>query len=91
MLRLCYPDSVARTITSSFRISEELRDQLADTAGHLGKGKNWIITRALEEYLARVGRKALAEEARRQSLAASGVTTEDEENWAEPADTEDWR
>ena len=82
---------MGKSVTSSFRISEETRDRLEETAGYLGKGKNWIITRALEEYLDRVGRETLAKEARRQSLAASGAVTEDEEAWAAQADTEDWR
>lgn len=57
----------------------------------MGRGKNWIINRALEQYLNKTGREALAAEARRQSLVASGVTTEDEAFWQKQADTTDWR
>jgi len=56
----------------------------------MGKGKNWLINRALEEYLSKVGGEALAVEARHQSLAASGVTTKDEEFWQKQADTAVW-
>jgi predicted DNA-binding protein len=79
-----------RSSTSSFRISEDLRIRLERTARHLGKGKNWVINRALEEYLNRAGRDALAVEARRQSLAASGVTTRDEEFWEKQSDSTGW-
>ena len=49
--------------------------------------KSWVINRALESYLDQVGYDALAGEARRQSLVASGVVTEDEKFWRKRADT----
>ena len=86
---MCYANRM-RSSTSSFRISEDLRIRLERTARHLGKGKNWVINRALEEYLNRAGRDALAVEARRQSLAASVVTTRDEEFWEKQGDSTGW-
>ncbi|HKW96672.1 MAG TPA: ribbon-helix-helix protein, CopG family [Bryobacteraceae bacterium] len=80
-----------KSTTSSFRISEELRLRLDRTARHLGKGKNWVINRALEEYLEKTGRDALAAEAKRQSLLASGAITEDETFWQKRADGSDWK
>lgn len=80
-----------KSSTSSFRISEDLRVRLERTARHMGRRKNWIINRALEEYLNKTGRDALAAEARRQSLVAGGVTTEDEAFWQKQADATDWR
>lgn len=80
-----------KSITSSFRISETLRLRLEATARHLGKRKNWIINRALEEYLAKTHRASLAKEARRQSLLASRVTTVDERFWTGQAAVEDWK
>ena len=77
--------------TSSYRIQEDLRVRLEHTARQLKKGKNWVINRAIEEYLNRVRRESLAAEARRQSLLASGVVTEDEEFWQRQADTGGWR
>jgi predicted DNA-binding protein len=79
-----------RSRTSSFRISEDLRICLERTGRHMGKGKNWVINRALEEYLNRAGGEALAVEARRQLVAASGATTKDEEFWQEEGDITGW-
>ncbi len=59
--------------TSSFRIPDELKLRLEATARRMNKGKNWILNRALEEYLERHGRESLAAEARRQSLLAAAV------------------
>jgi predicted DNA-binding protein len=89
VLHLCYTMRM-RSSTSSFRISEDLRIRLERTARHMGRGKNWLINRALEEYLKKVGGEALAAEARRQSLAASGVTTKEEEFWQKQGDTAGW-
>ena len=80
-----------RSTTSSFRIPEPLRVRLEQTARHLRKPKNWILNRALEEYLARHHRDALAAEARRESLLASSVITEDEEFWGQQAEGGGWR
>lgn len=80
-----------KSTTSSFRISEELRLRLEWTSRHLKKGKNWVINRALEEYLEKAGGDALAAEARRQSLVASGVITKDEEFWSKQADATGWK
>ena len=79
-----------KSSTSSFRISDDLRIRLERTARHMGKGKNWLINRALEEYLNKAGVEGLEAEARRQSLAASGVSTKDEAFWQKQADTTDW-
>jgi predicted DNA-binding protein len=89
VLHLCYTMQM-RSSTSSFRISEDLRIRLERTARHMGRGKNWLINRALEEYLNKAGGEALVAEARRQSLAASGVTTKDEEFWQKQGDTAGW-
>jgi predicted transcriptional regulator len=75
--------------TSSFRISDELKARLEETARRLQKGKNWILNRALEEYLARHSATNLREEARRQSLLASRKRGKDQELW-ESAAAETW-
>lgn len=80
-----------KSTTSSFRIPEDLRIRLEETSRYLKKGKNWIINRALEEYLAKNRLGALAAEARRQSLLASAVTTEVEKFWQDEADEAGWR
>lgn len=89
VLHLCYAKTM-KSSTSSFRISEDLRIRLERTARHMGRGKNWLINRALEEYLNKAGGEALAAEAQRQSLTASGVTTKDEEFWQKQGDTAGW-
>ena len=75
-----------KSTTLSFRISEELRLRLEWTARHLKKSKNWILNRALEEYLNREAGDTLSAEARRQSLLASAITTEDEKYWGNRVD-----
>jgi predicted DNA-binding protein len=76
--------------TSSFRISDELRSRFEEAARESGKGKNWILNRALEEYLERLREDSLASEARRQSLLASSQSTPEAEFWAAQADGRDW-
>ncbi|MGH2577066.1 MAG: CopG family ribbon-helix-helix protein, partial [Actinomycetota bacterium] len=67
--------STLKATTTSVRLPPELRQRLEDTARRLGRGKNWIVVRALEEYLAKGHDRAFIEEARRQSERASeGVT-----------------
>ena len=89
VLHVCYTKAM-KSSTSSFRISEDLRVRLERTARHMGRGKNWVINRALEAYLDQAGTEALAAEARRQSVAASAVTTKDELFWRNQADTRGW-
>lgn len=55
------------SITTSVRIEEKLAQRLERAAARLSRGKNWIVTKALEEYLAKVNQDDLAAEARRQS------------------------
>lgn len=77
---MCY-DTKVPSSTSSFRISDSLRLKLELMAEHTGKGKNWIITQALEEFLEKHAAEALRLEARRQSLEASRHKWTDEEFW----------
>ena len=62
-----------------------------DTARRLGRGKNWIVVRALEEYLAKGDERAFIQEACRQSVRASEGVTPDEVFWEEVTETTDWR
>jgi predicted transcriptional regulator len=80
-----------RTVTSSFRMSRDLRRRLEETARSLKKRKNWIIIEALEEYLQRKHRAALAAEARRQSLLVRAAEHEDDNFWDQLADTNGWQ
>ena len=91
MCCICYTLIPVRTITSSFRISTELRDRLEQAARRLKRGKNSIITQALEEYLNNINGRKFLEEARCQSILASGSPTEAEDVWLEHVDTTGWK
>jgi predicted DNA-binding protein len=80
-----------RSTTSSFRISNELQARLEEAVHRLKRGKNSIITEALEEYLDRINQQRFLEEARRQSMLASAVPNRDEDVWLEHADTTGWK
>lgn len=90
MLRLWYSGFVA-SVTTSIRISAELRARLDEAARQLQSGKNRIIAQALEEYLDRVNRQRFLEEARRQSILASAASNDDEDVWLAHADTRGWK
>ena len=89
MLHLCYSCLVNST-TSSFRISPELRLRFEAAARESGKARNWILNRALEDYLDRLREDSLTAEARRQSLAASASSNPDADFWETQADARDW-
>jgi predicted DNA-binding protein len=65
--------------------------ELAALARRLGKGKNTIIAEAIRDYLLKMRSTDLAEEARRQSIAASRVMTEDEMFWQAQFDERGWK
>ena len=77
------------SITSSFRISEELQRRLSDAARRTGKGKNAILVEALTKHLDSLERTRLAVEARRQSELVS--RHEQDESWYEMGDTSGWK
>jgi len=56
--------SSLKTATTSIRLPPELWQRLEETARRLGRGKNWIVVRALEQYLAKGDDRAFAQEAR---------------------------
>jgi len=76
------------SVTTSIRLSPRLRRALESRAKKEQRGKNWIISRALEHYLDEGGQDDLALEARRQSLIAAQV---DNEDWSGDADFEQWK
>jgi predicted DNA-binding protein len=78
---------MSESITTSIRLSLRLRRALEQKARAEQRGKNWIISRALEKYLEEES-VDLAAEARRQSLLASQAGDED---WAEDADLDQWK
>jgi predicted transcriptional regulator len=78
-------------ITTSIRLTTELREQLEKAAHTLHRGKNWIIVKALEEYLAKVNRDKWAKEAKRQSILASKIKTEEEKAWERDMEEDEWK
>jgi predicted transcriptional regulator len=79
------------SVTTSIRISADLRARLEEAARQLQSGKNRIITQALEEYLDKMNRQKFLEEARRQSVLASRAAREDEDAWLKHADGSGWK
>ncbi len=80
-----------QSITTSIRLPIKLRDELDRIAEEQHHGKNWIITRAIEEYLAKSTQAALIETAKEQSLRAS-ISEHPEDNiWEENTDTAGWK
>ena len=78
-------------VTTSIRLSPELRKQLEHAARTLHRGKSWIIIHALESYLEKLQLTLLADEARRQSLLIAAQDDEEENKiWEDNADTTGW-
>jgi hypothetical protein len=68
-----------------------LRSRLDKASRQLNRGKNAIITLALEEYLDKFNRQRFLEEARRQSILATAASDEDATQWSKHADTSGWK
>ncbi len=66
---------------TSVRLSPRLRERLEAASRHIGKDPEWIVTRAIGEYLESAYPEALVDEAKRQSLIAAGSRTKDELYW----------
>ena len=82
---------MSQSITTSIRLSPTLRERLDNTAKKLHRGKNWIINHALIEYLEKIDRTELAQEAARQSkLASRSKRTKEEQAWEKNIDSSDW-
>ena len=83
---------MARGITTSIRLTPELRQQLDYLSHSLHRGKNWIVIQALQEFINRKSSTILLKEAKRQSLLASQYEiNEDEKIWEENIDTTGWK
>lgn len=77
-------------ITTSIRLPPKLRNQLDQASHNLHRGKNWIICRALEDYLMKLDRRKFIEEAQRQSLLASKMDNKENAPWDQEADDSGW-
>ncbi|MBM3815346.1 MAG: hypothetical protein FJW20_27355 [Acidimicrobiia bacterium] len=76
--------------TTSVRLRDDLSYRLEEASRRSKKGKNRIITEALEAYLNKLERRSIAAEARRQSIAASQSTSGDADSWARHMDRRGW-
>ena len=82
---------MSKGITTSFRLTPELRQQLDYLSHSLQRGKNWIIIKALQEFINKKNYTILVEEAKHQSLLASQYETNEDENiWERNIDTTGW-
>lgn len=81
---------MTHAVTTSIRLSPELKGQLEHASQQLHRGKNWIITQALEEFLTKLDKSLLTKEARRQSLLASQTQTSEQQDWEQNTDTSGW-
>lgn len=81
---------MSQGITTSIRLPTKLREDLEQAARSLHRGKNWIIAKALEDYLAKINSSHLAKEARRQSLLASKTDKDEAEIWLQNSDETGW-
>lgn len=75
--------------TSSFRLSDKLRERLDRFARRERRAKNSVIVRAIETYLDQHERRTLAAEARRQSALANAAGGD--ADWLDQADQSGWK
>ncbi len=81
-----------KSVTTSIRLDTSLAARLEQAASRLSRGKNWIVTSALQAYLEKLDRGDLAAEARRQSALVSRCRRRKEDTaWADTADTAGWK
>ena len=81
---------MAQSITTSIRLPQNIRVRLEKASHSLHRGKNWIITRALEAYLAKLHQNTLMHEARRQSIRAGRADKRESKHWENNVDTSGW-
>ena len=81
---------MSHSITTSVRMSEDLRLRLERRAYETGKGKNWVVNEALRQYLIASDQISITDEARRQSILASNIKHESGD-FVEAVDFEDWK
>jgi ribosomal protein S21 len=74
-----------------FPITNGLRERFDQAVRRLKRGTNFLITRALREFLEKLNRGKFLEEARRQSTLASTSSNEDEDVWLGHADATGWK
>lgn len=76
-------------VAQDIRLPQDLLNELYLAEQLLNKDRNWIISRALREYLRKAKVRDLREEARKQSILASRSGYD--EAWEENMDANGWR
>ena len=79
-----------KSVTTSIRFPKGLRERVEREAHKIGRTKNWVIVRAVEDYLGSADENSRCREARRQSIEASRQTAEGGD-WEDAADFRDWK
>lgn len=74
--------------TTSVRLPHGLKQRLDARSRRLKVGRNRIVVEALEAFLSVETSRAQANEARRQSLLASGIT---DDGWLAAAEGDAWQ
>lgn len=83
--------NMTKSVTTSIRLTPQMLEQLNEATLVLHHGKNWIIVKAIEQYLTTVKPLNLAEEAKKQCLLANQLADETEEAlWENNMDTDQW-
>lgn len=82
---------MTQAITTSIRLPSQVRKRLERVSHKLSRGKNGVILDALEDYFAKIEAVPFKEEAKRQSLLASGKDKEEAPIWENNLDFEDWK
>lgn len=77
--------------TTNIQLSTEVSEQLNHAELFLHRGKDWIITHAIERYLSELEPPTLANEAKRQSVCVSQCSGEEKTIWKDGIDVENWR
>ncbi len=82
---------MAASVTTSIRLSPELRRELERKARSTKRGKNWVVKEALEQYLLGSSHDTLREAARQQSERASQRTLADAVWGERGGDADGWK
>jgi predicted DNA-binding protein len=77
------------SVTTSVRIKSRLRQELEWLSSHSGRGINWIIEQAVEEYFERQKKNLLLEEAIKDVIFLQS-RSEHEDTWQQLHDDTDW-
>ncbi len=80
-----------QTLITDIQLPLELGKSLEFNSARLKRERNQLVIEAISEYLDRLNRSSLSEEARRQSILASGQSHFSDEIWENNMDDTDWR